>query len=955
MTKRKDHRFSDEDKIFGDTPRIASQGAISSFFLPFSDFSAGQTIQMRAKLTMSDGSVVFTDAVTFDTPSGPTTTTTTTTTGTTTTDSPEDVLSYRSGLSDCDCGIIKLPKGGKFANDIEPAARVMIQDDNSSQHIDLLHHEKILLRRERSFTTVTEYFKQSIKPKKIVIYIDVSDDDTSPEADEFRRLSIENVVRVTVRDFKNKSIIASETVGQYNSKIRIKRNDLLDKPSIVIETDSDIDLLDNALIINMESVCDYGYEPCCDSLPVSIQLFGDGVVCLPLEQFYPTTTTTTLAPDTLIFDELLTATLENEVISLSARISSTYNTDIKYYVEVTDGNCQERVSDLLTIKSGEQLSFSIKKYGPDLNFRLLIVSPNYVYSNTATITNTTTTTLDPLEEKGTTYTTAPPLAEATNFTITDGTRDGSTDAWSISYTPSSEYEQMTEFSIEYRERDLSAQSLSSWKKYVVMSKAEYTSYYGNDLAIDATLTLTFSKTNGIDGDTSYISTDAPTVAACNLYQFRIGYKNDRQYSYSETREWAVQSLPSVPRTLSSAKNSSDATQLDVNWSTPVEGDCGDIIYGVEYRVDGEALYTKHDWSGIGTSVSIPSLDASKDYYVKVYATNTRGLGPSATNNPYTELLLHFNEAYWDQNTGIYTPDGSSYNRITRIYGCGTGYINEPSSQYFGSSNLSCLDTSDYKFGTASASPQLSTCPVTNADFVSDEGHEPPRVSFEFNDISFANENIVLHDNVNSNFTLEYWFKVPTIAQSSFGKIPFISIHGNDPSSYGDALFTAFDIDFVSNTQADIYLNYSDQTIRFDDQGNLRNISLLTDLDDTNVFSITDNDWHHVALVIDGELNNATDAGFIKLYLDGTEEYSAAMVYRDFVTETAWNDIYFDPLWNVNLLDVHGSYYFAGSGGVNDEYTACVKIDELRLSSASIYCSNFTPPTVQLDQANQEPC
>ena len=308
----------------------------------------------------------------------------------------------------------------------------MIQDDNSSQHINLLHHEKILLRRERSFTTVTEYFKQSIKPKKIVIYIDVSDDDTSPEADEFRRLSIENVVRVTVRDFKNKSIIASETVGQYNFKSRVKRSDLLDKPSIVIETDSDIDLLDNALIINMESVCDYGYEPCCDSLPVSIQLFGDGVVCLPLEQFYPTTTTTTLAPDTLTFDELLTATLENEVISLSARISSTYNTDIKYYVEVTDGNCQERVSDLLTIKSGEQLSFSIKKYGPDLNFRLLIVSPNYVYSNTATITNTTTTTLDPLEEKGTTYTTAPPLAEATNFTITDGTRDGSTDAWSIS-------------------------------------------------------------------------------------------------------------------------------------------------------------------------------------------------------------------------------------------------------------------------------------------------------------------------------------------------------------------------------------------------------------------------------------------------------------------------------------------------------------------------------------------
>tara|TARA_B100001559_G_scaffold314995_1_gene316187 strand:+ start:2062 stop:4851 length:2790 start_codon:yes stop_codon:yes gene_type:complete len=882
---------------------------------------------------------------------------TTTTTTTTTTDSPEDVLIDRTNLSDCDCGIVKLPKGRRFAGASNPTVRALVKDENTSHHVDLLHHEDVLLRRDQKFSTVTEYIDQSLTPKNIVIYLDIQDGDTSEEAREFYRLIIENVIRITVRDFKNQTVIASKTIGQYEAKTKIRRHEILDKPCVVLESNSDIDLLDNALIIDIESVCQYSHEPCCDSLPVSIQLFGDGVICLPLDENYPTTTTTTMPPDSLTFDELLTATLEDEVVSLSATISSTYDTDIQYYVEVTDGSCQERVSDLLTVKSGEQLSFSIKKYGTDLNFRLLIISPTYVYSNTATITNTTTTTLDPLEEKGTTYTTAPPLAPATNFIITDGTRDASTDAWTISYTPSSEYEQMTEFSIEYRERDLSTQAFSPWKKYVVMSKSEYVSYYGSDLEIDATLTLTFSKTNGIGGDTSYISTDAPTVAVCNLYEFRIGYKNDRQYNYSATQGWSVQSLPSIPRTLSSAKNSSDATQLDVNWSSPAEGDCGDIIYGVEYRHDGESLYTKHDWDGVGTSVSIPSLDASKEYYVKVYATNTRGLGPSASNNPYTELLLHFNEAYYGQNIGVYTPDASSYSRITKIFGCGTGYVNEPSSQYFGSSNLSCVDTSDYKFGTACADPQLTTCPVMSDNFVDDETHTAPRVCYEFNDMYSYNDNIILHDNIKSNFTLEYWLKVPTIAQSSVGKVPFISMHGNNPSEYGDALFTAFDIDFVSNTQADIYLNYSDETIRFDDQGNPRNISLLTDLDDTNVCSITDNDWHHIALVIDGELNNATDAGFIKLYLDGTEEYSAAMVYRDFVTETAWNDIYFDPLWIVNILDIHGSNYFAGggAGGINESLVACVKIDEFRLSSASIYCSNFTPPTVQLDQANQEPC
>jgi hypothetical protein len=70
MTKREDHKFSDEDQIFGDTARIPSEGAFNSMFMPFNTFPSDSVIQMRAKLTMSDGSVVFTDAVTFDTPEG---------------------------------------------------------------------------------------------------------------------------------------------------------------------------------------------------------------------------------------------------------------------------------------------------------------------------------------------------------------------------------------------------------------------------------------------------------------------------------------------------------------------------------------------------------------------------------------------------------------------------------------------------------------------------------------------------------------------------------------------------------------------------------------------------------------------------------------------------------------------------------------------------------------------
>ena len=56
------------EQIFGDTPTVESDGVFKSAPINDSELESGQNFQARAKLTLSDGTEVFTDATTFETP-----------------------------------------------------------------------------------------------------------------------------------------------------------------------------------------------------------------------------------------------------------------------------------------------------------------------------------------------------------------------------------------------------------------------------------------------------------------------------------------------------------------------------------------------------------------------------------------------------------------------------------------------------------------------------------------------------------------------------------------------------------------------------------------------------------------------------------------------------------------------------------------------------------------------
>lgn len=939
MTKREDHKFVDEDKLFGEAFRIPSEGAFPSFFIPFTDFGSDETIQIRAKLTMSDGSVVFTDAVTFDTPAIPTTTTTTTTT---TTDSPNALIYDITNLSDCACGIVELPAGSAYQSSAGLSMR-LIDSDNSFLDVPLLHNQSVSIEQENKFKTITNYITESISPTKLVLYIDT---------DLFFRLTVENVVIITVKSMKTKKILYNKPFGSLSRKIKIRASDEMDKPSIVLNNISSDDLKDDALIVEVKSHCEYKPKPCCDSLPENIQVFSSGSICLPLNEFYPDdvnpVTTTTAQPDSITFENLA-ASSTNNIVQLSADISTFFNSDIIYFVELKEADYHVRLSGPLSSKSGDTITFSDQSYGTALKYRFAVTNPLLSYSDYITVANSlVTTTFHPDPELTTSYTTPPPPAtpSITNVSLTDGF--GGQD-WVLTWNANNDLDEMSDLRLQWRYKNNALSNHynnTPWNEVPVSTSSNPTG-----------LTKTIS---GID--------------SCEIIEWRLGVVDGHQLTWSANYEFMNGSLPSPVKYLSYDFGSS-STNLSVTWTEPDSlGSC--VRQDVEYLIE---LINQDDYTGDSTSwldfgkftnpsstvvsTTLVGLNSSNAYLVRVKPRTTLGDGAWTTVGPSTKLLINFESYIGSTHAGWQYRDISAYGNHLGISPYGTDF--EATNCQQGDPNgdpiyIRLVDdfrqqsSAEKKFGTYSYSTVLaggSGSPayedfnvafnLTCADFGGPDGNVP---AFSSNDDAtgpyFHREftrtdhlgreqpdgalNLVTGEH--SKGTIEFFFKLdgtnytgtsisPKLLEMLFmhryhyydSHLPtpslsnpvyaFYDYEGSD--SFGvihDAFNISFEIDFATGQDPKLYLVYSqDFTLEkmvsptsngqsssaINDGGVTvpgwrRRYQMNADRSDRNILDASlDNDWHHYVLQIDSSKNNPTDNEFIKVYIDGQKVFSGS--------------------------------------------------------------------------------
>lgn len=843
----------------------------------------------------------------------------TTTSTTTTTDSPLDVVQDRSNLNECPCGIVNFPKGS-LTQDTDGLS-VMLSDDAKNITVDLLHGVDVLLSKGQKFVTVSNTITENVIPKSITLFIDTN---------KFSRLQIENAVQITIKDFETREILSYETIGSFGTKTKIARSLNIDKPSIHLPAFTKQDLIDNAIIIEIQSLCEYDKMPCCDSLPSDIQVFGSGLVCLPLDRYYlddlNPVTTTTPHPDTVEFVENLSATLEGRVATLRAVVDTYYHSDFTYFVEILNNDCTTRlVSSPLTGKSNEEIVFTDDTYGSN-NYRIFISTPQELYSNTVLVVNTTTTIAPPTTPDPN-YTTAPPPStpylEQLSYDFNNN--------WGLSWDLNNEISQLEKITISYRSGD----PRSSW------TEIEYVPTHPDWFSLVSGANLNISTTD------------------CLEYEFKVtAYKSRWSFADSNYQTFIVATLPSAPQSLSADKNAQDDTQLDISWSAPIDnGLCASLIYRIEYRADGSNTWTLHDDDYASTSVSVTGLDASTTYYARVAAINLKGQGPFVSTDPYTQMLLHLEDAFYRESEGLmYTPDSSSYSRIVEMHGCNTGYIVEPDlpQEYFGS-NLSCLSDVS-KFGDHSFYSNPDSCPADIAWDINTSLDKRVRLTYD-SDLH-SNSRIILHDGNNSKYTVEFWIKIPTISQKyPTEDLILFTLHGDDDLykdiSYGNHM--EMKINFNSASSANIKLSMNGYFENPDSNvpSQYSWIQYSSPINAT-VFQISDNDWHHVAIVVDGTLNNATDNKFVQVYLDGLLKYNTSVLhdFYDINTSQLEDTNYYDLKAWADRISI-GGYY--GSYWVNEAYSACFYMDEFRLSSDTLYCQNFTPPSQPLDQINQEPC
>jgi hypothetical protein len=334
----------------------------------------------------------------------------------------------------CPCGSLYLPKGKTFSTS---GLSVFITATNLDAIIALelnfLHSEDIYLESGEKFITVTPIIRNHIRPNKLLI------SHASP-------IIFNNIIQVVVKDRVSKAILGTQYIGKYNETTTIN--------SIVVDLHSSIDLYDNAIIIEIYSLCDNGSDPCCDKLPSEIDIVGPRLLCVPLEQYYvlPTTTTTT-TPEPFTIEFLTSPTNQivnaNNKATFSFSAITMYDKDFKYWWEKStdNGSSWQKASRLLEGKSRKIHTLVVLASLPmnGTKYRVVTVEPKIKYSNIATLfviqpttTTTTTTTFNPVT------TTLPPCdlqifgsSSNTTTTSTTGSPSSTTTSTTTTLLPSS--------------------------------------------------------------------------------------------------------------------------------------------------------------------------------------------------------------------------------------------------------------------------------------------------------------------------------------------------------------------------------------------------------------------------------------------------------------------------------------------------------------------------------------
>lgn len=288
----------------------------------------------------------------------------------------------------CPCGSLYLPKGKSFS---ASGLRIDAFVSNTITELNLLHAQDIYLESGEKFITVTPIIKEHFIPNKLSIAHGLP-------------ISINNVIHVVIKDKLSKAILGTQYIGKYNETTTID--------NITVYLHSNIDLYDNAIIVEIHSLCDNGSDPCCDKLPSEINIVGPRLLCVPLEQYYvlPTTTTTT-TPEPFTVEFLTSPT--NQIVNANTKATfsfsaiSLYDNNFKYWWEKSEdnGSSWKKASRLLEAQSRKintlvvlaSLSMNNTKY------RVVIIEPKIKYSTNATLfviqpttTTTTTTTFNPV-------------------------------------------------------------------------------------------------------------------------------------------------------------------------------------------------------------------------------------------------------------------------------------------------------------------------------------------------------------------------------------------------------------------------------------------------------------------------------------------------------------------------------------------------------------------------------
>lgn len=411
--------------------------------IPLSRFSA--VASEYTFLVKTSGSPSATATFTWVSPGVATTTTTTTTT-----DSPLDIVVETNDLIECPCGEIKFPKGGHYYGrgqqrfdsstdwfHFEPnfpshpnyhnyGLRVMVKEGETTKDYGLIHNDYVYLKSEETFVTLTDNISDSITPDKLILYFDT---------DVFYRMVLENVISITVKDEANNKTLGHKQFGAFGTRQKIKRSSFIDKPSFVVNLTGTTNLQNNALMLVIKSLCQYDYKPCCDSLPKLMRVNNSGDaqygkkgsgICIPMDMFYTGEeinyiTTTTKTPEEVSFVDQLSVELGASEAKLSAKMNSSYGSNIKYWWELTSTSPVTKLTTIQTAKPNEVVTFTDKRSG-NATYRIAVVHPQVVQSNSVTVnipttpapTTTTSTTVSP-------PTTPAPLVTSISFNdIGDG-------------------------------------------------------------------------------------------------------------------------------------------------------------------------------------------------------------------------------------------------------------------------------------------------------------------------------------------------------------------------------------------------------------------------------------------------------------------------------------------------------------------------------------------------------